>query len=132
MLSRSEVRHFRGSDMAEVALGMQQALAAHGLAFYPVAPGAWTAKGPIVYGLLPKVDVIAYPAAGGFTIELRVNPEFDTNGIVIFVVLWMFCFPGAIVGAILAYQDFTNRQNALLYAAWAPFWQRLAAAAGAA
>jgi hypothetical protein len=95
-------------------------LAQYGLFLQQVGPNGWGARAQgASWGLVPKANVAVLPAQGGFFVDLRLSADFETNGIIIFVLLWVFFFPAAIVVGLLAYQDLSNRQTTLVQAVWA-------------
>jgi hypothetical protein len=127
MLDRNDRQYFTGQDVQSVLSSLQSTLHASGIQLMPTGPSSWSGRGTLaVWSMVPKIQVSVMPVQGGFFLDLRISPDFEGNGIVLFVVSWFFFFPVAIVLAVLAYQDWQNRQTALFNALWAPLASRMA------
>jgi hypothetical protein len=84
-------------------------------------PATWSGRGQqAVYGIVPKVAITAQPVQGGFFLDVRMSPDFESNGLILFVVAWVLFFPIALILGVLAYQDWETRQRQLFYAVWSP------------
>jgi hypothetical protein len=127
MLDRNERQFFTGADPASIVNAIGASLSQAGIYLQPSGFNAWAGRAQNAsYGFVPKVMVSAQPIPNGFFLDIRVTPDFDTNGIVIFVVAWLFFFPVAIILAVLGYQDWQNRQQQLFAAIWGPVANRIA------
>lgn len=128
MLDKNERQFFTGSDTQSVIQSLQGTLYAQGIALTQTGPAQWAGRGQTAtYAMVPKVSVSLMQAQGGFFVDVRVSADFETNGLVIFIVAWLFFFPVAIVLAIMGYQEWEKRQQALQQALWAPLAHRIAA-----
>ena len=116
--------------MQSVVQAIQGALYQSGIGMQQTGPNTWSGKGQQAsYGMTPKVTLTTMPTQNGFSVDARVAADFETNGIIILVVAWLFFFPVAIILGILGYQDWQTRQNQLLAAIWAPVQHRMLAPA---
>lgn len=68
--------------------------------------------------MAPQATLAAYPVPGGVVVQATVGAQFETNGLIVFVLLWLFCFPAAVIVAVLAYQEWQKKQSELLFAIW--------------
>jgi hypothetical protein len=126
MIDKNERQYFPGQDVQGVIQTIQGALYHMGIPTQQTGPSQWGGRAAQAsYGLAPKVQLAVAPAQGGFFVDARVSADFETNGLIIFVVLWFLFFPAAIVIGVLAYQDFSNRTQHLHQAIWAPVMQRM-------
>lgn len=120
-MDKSYQQYFRGVDMRAVLEALWGGLQQHGVLVHQTGPSSYVGKGgPVSWGMVPKVTITATPTQDGFTLDTRISPDFDTNGLIVFVVLWLFFFPAAIIIGVLAWQDFQKRQNALMQGMWQP------------
>lgn len=128
MLDKIDVRHFGDSDVASAIQAIQGTLYQYGVALQQTGPNTWTGRGTQAsYSIVPKVGITAMPIQNGFSIDLRVSADFETNGLILFVVAWLFFFPVAIILALLAYQDWERRATMLVQAVWSPLSTRMIA-----
>ncbi len=127
MLDKNERQFFTGEDTQSVIQSLQGTLYQHGIGVTQTGPAQWGGRGQTAaYGMVPKVSISLMPAQGGFFVDVRVSADFETNGLVIFIVAWLFFFPVAIILGFLGYQDWQNRQMQLSQALWAPLAHRIA------
>ena len=70
--------------------------------------------------MVPKVAVTISPIQDGVCVDVRVSPDFESNGIILFAVAWIFFFPAAVIMAILGYQDWERRAMWTMSAIWTP------------
>jgi len=128
MLDKNERQFFSGQDPNSIVNVIGGSLQGGGIFLQPSAPNGWAGRAQTAsYGLFAKVLVTATPMQNGFFLDVRVAPDFDNNGIIIFVLAWFFFFPAAIILGVLAYQDWQNRQQQLFSAIWGPVANRIAA-----
>jgi len=121
MIDQSDRRFFAGSDVASVISRLAQGLAAQNLDFTQTGPSNWRGRGTEpAYGVVPVVRLSVTPSPDGFCIDARFTLDIEGLGIAVFVVAWFFCFPVAIVLALLAYQNVSTRQQELRNALWEP------------
>ncbi len=121
MLDRNERNYFTGQDVQGVVMTLQGALAAQGIYLQPYGPSNWSGRGQAAsYGIAPKASLTATPVQGGFFVDLRFSPDFESNSLVLFIVAWLVFFPVAVILAVMAYQDWEVRQRQLFYAVWSP------------
>jgi hypothetical protein len=129
MLDRNERQFFSGDDVTTVLGSIQNTLWASGVQLAPSGPNAYSGRGQVAsFGMMPKVGVSVMPIQGGFFVDVRVSPDFESGALVILVVSWFFFFPIAIILAVLGYQDWQGRQNQLFAALWSPVASRMAQA----
>lgn len=127
MLDKNEQKFITGTDTASVVQSLGGTLYQWGVPLQQTGPTQWAGRGTQAsYGMVPKVSVTLTQAQGGFFCDIRVAADFETNGIVILIVAWLFFFPVAIILAYMGYQDWQGRQNQLFYALWTPLANRLA------
>ncbi len=128
MLDKNERQFFAGNDPQPVIQGISGALYQAGIMLTQTGPNSWGGRAQTgAYGMVPKVAVSVMPVQGGFFIDVRVSPDFETNGLVIFLVAWLFFFPAAIILGLLGYQDWQNRQQQLSGALWSNVQHLMAA-----
>jgi hypothetical protein len=128
MLDKSDRRYFSGSDVQSIVYSVQSTLHQHGIGFQQTGPNAWSGRGQQVsYGFVLRVGLTITPAGDATIADLRVSPDLEGSGIVIFVLAWLFFFPIAIVLALLGYQDWERRSNALVASVWTPLSNRMIA-----
>jgi hypothetical protein len=113
--------------MGPVVQAIQGGLYQRGIATQQVGPSEWSGRASDTrYAMAPLATLSAYPATGGFVVRANVSAEFETNGLIVFVLLWLVCFPAAVIVAVLAYQEWQKKQSELLFAIWGPVAQRIA------
>ncbi|MBK7586738.1 MAG: hypothetical protein IPI67_41950 [Myxococcales bacterium] len=61
---------------------------------------------------------------------MRVIADFESNSLVLFIVLWFVFFPIALILALMGYQEWERRQLSLFQAVWTPLGQMIAAPPG--
>jgi hypothetical protein len=128
MFDRNERQFFSGQDIASVVSAIGAGLSPTGIVLQQTAPNGWTGRAPgASYGLIPKVLVSAMPIQNGFYLDVRVAPDFDSGGLVLFILSWFFFFPLAIILGVLAYQDWQQRQAHLFASVWGPVANRIVA-----
>jgi hypothetical protein len=126
VIEKFERQYVAGGDTQSVVQSIQGTLYQHGIQVAAVGPNIWAGRSSHVsYGMRLKATVTVLPAQSGFTVDLRVGSDFETNAIIILIVLWLFFFPAAIVLGLLGYQDVSNRQTQLCQAVWSPLAGRL-------
>ena len=112
MFDRTERGFFAGEDVGGVVSTLQRALSAEELHVQQIAPAAWSGKSlRTSWFIAPRVAMTAFPTPQGFVLEVRVSADIEAGGAVLMVLSWFFCFPGAILMALLAHQDFARRQT---------------------
>lgn len=115
MFDRTERGFFEGTDVARVMGPLSRTLDAEAAPLQQTAPSTWIARGSQVsWGMVHKVTVNISPTPQGFMLEVRVAADIQPSTVIPLVLLWIFCFPGALLVGLLAHQDFTQRQAALL------------------
>lgn len=118
---RSERQFFSGTDVNSIIGAVGNGLSAFDIQFVQTGSNSWLGKGSTPsYGMLQKVSLVVYPSPQGFYLDVRYGYDFDSTGAVLFVLAWFLFFPAAIVLAILAYNDFTARQDQLMQSIWNP------------
>ena len=128
MLDKADQRHFAGSDVAAVVGSIQGTLYQSGIQLQQTAPNVWTGRGTqSSWAMAPRVTLTVMQMPSGFGIDLRVSADFETNGIVLFVLAWFFFFPIAILLAVLGYQDWERRSVYLIQSVWAPLGSKMIA-----
>ncbi len=128
MFDKTERQFFGGQDVQGVIQLLQQVLYSNGVVLSQTGPTTWAGRGTIPsYSIVPRVSVSVSPTPQGFCLDMRTTADNEGSGIVVFVVLWFVFFPAAIIVAFLAYQDFQQRQQALMQAMWAPLSPRFVA-----
>jgi hypothetical protein len=126
MLDKAERQFVPGQDVASVINTLQSSLYGVGITLAQTGPNQWTGRGQTAtYSIVPKIMVSTAAAQGGYFLDVRIAADFEGNGLVLFVLAWFFFFPIAIVLAIMAYQDWQNRQNHLSQVIWSPLASRL-------
>src|SRR5688572_7756542 len=106
MLDRNERQYFSGQDIQSIVNAIGGSLSQLGIILQPTGMNTWAGRAPgPSWGMFAKVLVSAVPVQDGFYLDVRVAPDFDSGGIVIFVVAWFFFFPAAIILGVLGYQD---------------------------
>lgn len=114
MFDRTERAFFAGNDVAGIVNRLQRVLQTDDLFVQQTSPVVWAGKSPRTsWWIAPRVTLMVSPTPRGFVVEARVSADIEPGGAIAMVLSWFFCFPGAIIMAVLAYQDFTNRQRAL-------------------
>jgi hypothetical protein len=127
MIDQSQRQYFTGQDVQGVITTVQGTLYSAGIQLQQTGPASWTGRGTAAsYGMVPKVLIAALPMQGGFFLDVKVTPDFEGSGIVIFIVSWFVFFPLAIVLGVLAYQDWQRRGQQMLQSIWAPLAPRIA------
>jgi hypothetical protein len=126
VIDQSEQHYFQGADLASVTQTMQNALYQCGVGLHQTGPDSWTGRANAAsYGMTAKVSLSAQRVGEGFSVNLRVSPDFEGTSLIIFIVLWVVFFPAAIIVAVLAYQDFQNRGTHLMRSVWSPVQQHM-------
>jgi peptidoglycan/LPS O-acetylase OafA/YrhL len=77
--------------------------------------------------LVPKVSLSVSPSPSGFCLDVRFTLDIEGTAIIGLVIAWFFCFPVAVVLAVLAYQGISERLRQLHAAFWAPVQQLIVA-----
>lgn len=128
MLDKADQRHFAGTDVSSVVGSIQSTLHQNGILLQQTAPNVWTGSGTqSSWSIKPRVTVTVMQMPSGFGVDLRVSADFESNGIVLFVVAWVFFFPIAILLAVLGYQDWERRSVYLIQSVWAPLAAKMIA-----
>jgi len=128
VIDRTDRQFFSGSGVADVVGRLGQGLAAQGLGLAQIGPSNWQARSnQATYGLVPKVSLSVSPSPNGFYLDVRFTCDFEGTAIIGLIVAWFFCFPAAVILAVLAYQDITERLRQLHAAFWAPVQQLIVA-----
>ena len=126
MLDKADRQYLRASDPAAILGSIQGAVYPHGIHLQQTGPSSWGGRGTqATYGMLPKVAVTLTPMQDTVCVDVRVSADFETNGLVIFVVAWMFFFPVAIILAVLGYQEWERRAAATMQAIWSPLMPQM-------
>jgi hypothetical protein len=121
VIDRTDRQFFSGTGVADVVGQLGQPLAGQGIQLIQIGPTNWQARGnQPSYGLVPKVSLTASPSPGGFYLDVRFSMDLDATAIIVLVIAWLFCFPAAVVLAILGYQDISERLRLLHASFWAP------------
>jgi hypothetical protein len=117
VFNRGDRLFFAASDAQAVMTPMLHVLSAYGVVPYQTGPASWTGQSPpSTWGLALKSNVYAVSSPHGLTVEVQTLAHLDFSiGIVLFYILFLFCLPAALVIALLAYNDFTQRQTAVLF-----------------
>jgi hypothetical protein len=128
VLDKTEQRFFGGTDAGPVVQAIQGALYQRGMATQQVGPAQWSGQATQTrWAMAPRATLWTYPAAGGFVVVAQVSAEFENNGLIVFALLWFFCFPAAVIVAVLAYQEWQKKQSELLFEIWGPVAEWMAA-----
>jgi hypothetical protein len=131
MLDKNERQFFAQEHAASVIQTLGQTLSASGIGLTQTGPNQWSGRGQVAsHGMVPKVLVTLAPVQSGFYLEVRVVADFESNALVLLVVLWFVFFPVALILAIMGYQEWERRQVQLFHAIWAPLAGRMAAPPG--
>lgn len=131
MIDQNQRQYFAGQDVQSVIAALQGALWAQGIQLAQTGPAQWSGKGSAAsYAMVPKVSVGVLPMQDGFFVDVKLSPDFDMNGLIIFIVAWLVFFPVAVILAIVAYQDWQNRGQQFFQAVWAPLASRIATPPG--
>jgi hypothetical protein len=121
VIDRTDRQFFSGNGVADVVGRLGQGLAAQGLQLTQIGPSNWQARSnQATYGLVPKVSLSVSPSPNGFCLDVRFTCDFEGTAVIGLVVAWLFCFPAALILAVLAYQDITERLRQLHAVFWAP------------
>ena len=119
MLDKNERQFLAGSDPNPVIQGISGTLYQAGIVLTQTGPNTWAGRGNVAsYGMVPKVAVSVMPMQGGFFVDARIGPDFESNGLIIFLVAWLFFFPLAIVLGVMGYQDWQTRHQQLSGVLW--------------
>ena len=122
MLDKADRRYLKSSDPNSIVGSIQGAVYHQGIQLQQTAPNIWVGRGnQASYGMVPKVAITISPIQDGMCVDVRVSPDFESNGIILFAVAWIFFFPAALILAILGYQDWERRAMATMSAIWTPF-----------
>jgi hypothetical protein len=131
MLDKNERQFFSQEHAESVIQTLSGTLLSAGIPLTQTGPNQWAGRGQVAsHGVLPKVLVSMMPVQNGFFLDVRVVADFESNSIVIMVVLWFVFFPVAVILAIMAYQDWERRQLQLFQAIWMPLSNRIVAPPG--
>lgn len=131
MLDKNERQFFAQEHAQSVIQTLSGTLLSAGIPLTQTGPNQWSGRGQLAsYGMVPKVLVSMMPVQGGFFLEVRVVADFESNALVILIVLWFVFFPVAIIMAVMGYQDWERRQVQLFQAVWMPLSNRIAAPPG--
>ena len=115
MFDRTERGFFAGADVARVMAPLARTLESEAMQLQQQAASVWLARGTqISWGMVQRVALVVSPTPQGFMLEARVSADIQPGAVVPLVMMWMFCFPAAILVGLLAHQDFTKRQAELL------------------
>lgn len=121
MLDKNTRWFFPGQDVQGVMNSIGGAVYQLGIHLAPSGPMRWQGEGPKgSYGLGPKLWVTVIPDQGGFWLDIRLWADLDVGYLVLFIVLWGFCFPGAILLMVLGSQSWTQRADELMLAMQQP------------
>ncbi len=121
MIDRTDRQFFAGTKLEEVIGRLGAGLAREGLVLVQTGPGSWQARGKLAtYGLVPKLLLLASPSPHGFYLDARLSFDLEPSAVIVLLVAWVFCFPVALLLALLAYQDLSDRLRVLNAALWAP------------
>jgi hypothetical protein len=114
VFDKTERAFFAGTDVPAVVRRLQSALHVAEVPTQQTAPASWVGRGVRTsWSIVPRVTMNAAPTPNGFMVEVRVSADVEPTGAIVLVVCWLFCFPAAILVAVLAHQDFTRRQAEL-------------------
>jgi hypothetical protein len=128
MLDKIDRRYFGGSDLQSIVAAVHAALHQQGIGLQQTGPSGWSGRGQQPsYGVVPRVGLTLTQTPQGAIADLRVSPDLEGSGIVLFVVAWLFFFPVAIILLVLGYQEWERRAQALVAAVWAPVAHRMIA-----
>ena len=106
MLDKTDQKFFAGVDVGPVVHAIQGGLYQQGIATQQVGPSQWSGQASQTrWAVAPRASLSTYPAPGGFVVVAEVSAQFETNGLIVFMVLWFLCFPAAVIVAVLAYQE---------------------------
>jgi hypothetical protein len=115
VFDRTERGFFAGNDVARVMAPLSRALESEAIPLQQTAAASWVARGTqISWGMVQRVSLVVSPTPQGFMLEARVSADIQPGAVVPLVIMWIFCFPLAILLGLLAHQDFTKRQAELL------------------
>jgi hypothetical protein len=121
MLDKADRRYLRSSDPTAIVGSIQGAVYQLGIQLQQTGPNIWVGRGnQASYAMVPKVAVTIAPIQDGVCVDVRVTADFEQNGIILFVVAWIFFFPAAVIMAVLGYQDWEKRATWTLSAIWTP------------
>jgi hypothetical protein len=111
VFDKTERGFFAGNDVAGVVQALQRGLYDEEISLEQTAPAIWSGKSARTsWSIRPRVTVVAAPTPRGFMLEVRVSADIE-SGAILMVVCWFFCFPLAILLAILAHGDFARRRT---------------------
>jgi hypothetical protein len=128
VLEKTDQKFFAGADVGPVVQAIRGGLYQRGIATQQVGVSLWSGRATDArWAMLPRATLSTYPAPGGFVVQATVSVDFETNGLIVLVVLWVLVFPAAVICAVLAYQEWQKRQTELLLGVWGPVAQRIAA-----
>ncbi len=121
MLDKADRRYLRSADPAAIVGSIQGAVYQYGIQLQQTGPNIWVGRGnQPSYSMVPKVAVTISPIQDGLCVDVRVSPDFESNGIILFAVAWIFFFPVAVILAILGYQDWERRATWTMSTIWTP------------
>jgi hypothetical protein len=121
MLDKADRRYLKSADPAAIAGSIQGAVYQFGIQLQQTAPNTWVGRGnQASYAMVPKVAITISPIQDGVCVDVRVSPDFESNGIILLVVAWIFFFPVAVILAVLGYQDWEKRAAWTLSSIWTP------------
>lgn len=116
MFAKNARWYFPGQDVQGVIHHIGGALYHAGITLAPSGPSRWEGIGTGgSYGLSPKLWISVMPDQGGFWLDVRLWADLDGGFLVPFVLMWMVCFPGAIIFLVLGNSSWTTRSNELLF-----------------
>jgi hypothetical protein len=126
MLDKADRRYLRASDPAAIVGGIQGAIYQHGIQLQQTGPNMWVGRGTQAsYGMVPRVAVTVTPIQDSVCVDVRISADFETNGIVVLVVAWLFFFPVAIILGVLGYQEWERRAMWTMSAIWTPLMPQM-------
>ena len=121
MLDKADRRYLRSSDPTAIVGNIQGTVYQSGIQLQQTAPNIWIGRGnQASYAIVPKLAITISPVQDAVCVDVRVTADFESNGIIIFALAWIFFFPAAVILAILGYQDFGRRAQWILSAIWTP------------
>ena len=116
MLAKNARWFFHGQDVQGIVHQVGGALYHMGINLAPSGPMRWEGVGASgSYGISPKLWVSVMPDQGGFWLDVRLWAELDTGFMVMFALMWFFCFPAALLFLLLGNSSWTQRAEELMF-----------------
>jgi len=115
MFETSATRIFATDASQVVPLLPQAVYESAAVQLAQVQPAYWHGRSVgSVWGMQAEVTIRTMTTPDGTNVHVTVGAQLEQNALIIIVLLGLFFFPGAIILALIAYNDFTSRRTMVL------------------